>query len=180
VPAVVRIGVTPVSGVAAYAIEESLPPGWRVSNVGENGSLLSSSGMIRWGPFLGDQPRVLTYNVTAPSGVASAAVFDGRAAFDGFTQVIGGAEKAGAADAQTGLRISGAERTAESKLRLQIHGKAGQLCVLEASSDLNRWIELEQTIVGDNGSVSIEDTGIQVQARFYRLRVPFGPSGIPE
>ncbi len=170
-PASIVISVQPVTGVSAYAVQESLPPGWQVSAVNENGSVLAGKGEIRWGPFLGDAPKELVYTVTPPAGVASAGMFIGSASFDGQTTMVSGGEKAGAADAKTAPRIR-ADRLNNQQLSLQLNGTPGQICIAEVSTDLVHWVELKPTFLGEDGSMSMNDDVSGKAQKFYRLRVP--------
>ena len=47
----VVIGATPPEGGAVYAVEEKLPVGLILSQIGEGGGYDASSGRIKWGPF---------------------------------------------------------------------------------------------------------------------------------
>lgn len=77
----VSLRVQPEAGVSAYAIEDIPPPGWLLDSLSDGGTLDTSSGAIRWGPFFDNTERTLTYRVIPVAG--EPAMFSGRVAFDG-------------------------------------------------------------------------------------------------
>jgi hypothetical protein len=171
-PATVRIHVEPVKGVTSYAVEERLPVGWKIVSASDDADTTSEAGCVRWGPFSGDEARILSYQVMPPAAVASVGAFAGKASFDGVSRWIEGTKAGNAADAQTELRIGHAERMADKQVHLRLHGRPGQLCVLEVSTDLVHWKETELSVMGVDGVVDVTDAGAEGTERYYRLRVP--------
>ncbi len=173
--ATVRIHVVPAKGVASYAVEERLPVGWKVLSASDDGDVTSEAGCVRWGPFAGDEARVLSYELVPPAAVASVGAFAGKASFDGVGRWTEGTKAGNAADAETACRIGHAERTADQKVSLRLHGRPGQLTVLEVSTDLVHWKEAGLSVMGVEGAVDVTDTGAEGNQRYYRLRVPPAP-----
>ena len=81
----IRIRLTPLSEVQAYAMEETLPPGLEIpepkaSNINNGGTWDSVNRKVKWGPFLDNQHRTLMYRVAGTSGAYD---LDGWVSFDG-------------------------------------------------------------------------------------------------
>ena len=89
-PMLVTIIVTPKATTLSYAVEDSPPAGWTVSNINENGSWDSINKKVKWGPFFDHNQRTLTYYVTPPPGETGPKNFSGTASFDGVNEPIGG------------------------------------------------------------------------------------------
>ncbi|MBL9126096.1 MAG: hypothetical protein JNL97_00545, partial [Verrucomicrobiales bacterium] len=53
----VEIHVQPPAGTQAVAVEETVPAGWRVSQISDDGVYDAATGRIRWGLFFGDAVR---------------------------------------------------------------------------------------------------------------------------
>lgn len=73
--------VSPAAGTSAHAVEDRIPPGWTVLTE-TDGGVFDGVGVLRWGPFLDDQPRRLTAVLMPPSDTIVRGTFQGRAAFD--------------------------------------------------------------------------------------------------
>lgn len=89
-PRTVTVAVDPATGVANYAVEDSHPAGWSVSNISHGGTLDAASGKVKWGPFFDDGTRTLTFVVTPPAAATGAGTFAGVASFDGTSVPIAG------------------------------------------------------------------------------------------
>jgi len=92
----VILDVNPPPGVSFYKIEDTVPPPsapgqprWMVSNVSHDG-VADINGVVRFGPFLDDAPRRLTYEVTPPLSVSGAKTFTGIAFADGGAHLLAG------------------------------------------------------------------------------------------
>lgn len=168
------ITVQPPPGTSAWAAEEVIPPGWKVLAVEAEGQYDPASGRIRWGVFFDDEPRELSYVAAAPGEVASVGRFHGTVSFDGMVQPIEGSAEAVATDASTRVSFSHLERDPDGRVRLRLRGAPGQVVVLEVSSDLQHWSELEPVGLVD-GELEVEDLPATAgEPRFYRAR-PVGP-----
>lgn len=82
-PLTVTINVTPATGVASYAVEDTPPPGWVGTNISNSGVWDPANLKVKWGPFFDNTARTLTYQVTPPTGTSGARTFSGIASFDG-------------------------------------------------------------------------------------------------
>ena len=65
----VNIAVSPASIVRSYAIEESVPLPLLVTNINLGGVWDATNRIIRWGPYVDNQARALTYQVTGNDGI---------------------------------------------------------------------------------------------------------------
>ena len=86
----VTIEVTPAPGTIAYALEDSIPAGWMLDGISDAGVLDGINSMFKWGPFFGNQNRVLTYQVIPPIGDSAPRTFSGTISSDGFDSLIAG------------------------------------------------------------------------------------------
>lgn len=67
-PFTVIIDANPDSGVNAYAVEDSVPNGWIVSNINEGGVFDSFQSKVKFGPFTDNNTRSFSYDITPPAG----------------------------------------------------------------------------------------------------------------
>ena len=81
----VTLRVQPLAGISAYAVVESIPPGWTVGSISHGGALDTVRGELKWGPFTDSTPRTLQYLVTPPAspGGSEAISWIGSGWFDG-------------------------------------------------------------------------------------------------
>jgi VWFA-related protein len=89
-PVQVTLEITPPTGTQAYAVEETPPEGWAVSDISDSGTFAPQSNQIRWGLFFDDGFRSLTYRITPPAQASDTQTLHGQAAFDQTTVPIGG------------------------------------------------------------------------------------------
>ncbi len=80
-PLNITLAAEPTPGLDVYAIEEILPPGWTVDSISHNGSFDPSQRKIKWGPFLDDAFRTLSYTVAPPANALEAVALMGFVAF---------------------------------------------------------------------------------------------------
>ena len=64
----VSLLASPGAGVNCYAVVETIPFGLVPSGLSGDGIWDSFASVIRWGPYLDHQPRVLSYNIAGLSG----------------------------------------------------------------------------------------------------------------
>jgi hypothetical protein len=86
----ISITVIPGQGAQVYAVEDSPPTGWVVSDINENGGWDDVKKKVKWGPFFDSNNRTFTYKVTPPSSEVGQKTFSGTASFDGTNVTIGG------------------------------------------------------------------------------------------
>jgi hypothetical protein len=83
--------VTPGNLVQTYAVQDSPPAGWNVSNISHGGAFDAVNGLVKWGgTLLSTTPFVLTYQVLPPAGATGTVSFTGQAQFDTATVPITG------------------------------------------------------------------------------------------
>jgi hypothetical protein len=90
VPFTVTIQVDPLPTSFTYAVEDLPPTGWTVSGISDGGAFDIVSGKVKWGPFLDNASRTLTYTVTPDSG-SGLRTFTGTVSFDGVNFPVLGA-----------------------------------------------------------------------------------------
>ena len=83
----ISITATPAN-IQCYAVTETLAPGLTPFQIGQNAVWDATNRVLKWGPYLDAQPRVLTYQVTGPSTTYPLA---GQGSFDGSPAAITGA-----------------------------------------------------------------------------------------
>jgi len=90
VPLAVTLTVRPNGDVQTWAQEETVPVGWRVSQVSADGYWDEKAGVVRWGPFFGETPQTLRYTLTPPAGASGPQELRGTASFDGVDVMVTG------------------------------------------------------------------------------------------
>jgi len=113
----VQIDVQPNPEAHAWVVEENPNSDWVVSNITNGGVFDEVSGLIKWGPFYGSDPKVLSYTAAVPGGAMGTAHFWGSISIDGVKEAIcGDTEVSGGgfhpADLNNDWNISGPEVTA--------------------------------------------------------------------
>jgi hypothetical protein len=166
----VQLKVAPAAGTAAYAIEEKVPAGWTVSNVSHEGTFDSANGVIRWGMFLDATARTVSYTLTPPPAVSSIAKLGGRVSFDGAVQEVYGSSGVTSSRDSSLPTLTNCEADASGKVTLQLSGPAGQVGVLQSSSDLVQWQDVATVYLPD-GTMQFEDDAQASAAKYYRLQV---------
>jgi hypothetical protein len=86
----VELIISPDITTTAYAIEENWPVGFTVSNISEFGAVDSVNNKIKWGPFLDNQSRTITYTLTPVEGYKGAKALNGWISVDGTNTQIQG------------------------------------------------------------------------------------------
>lgn len=166
----VEIHIQPPLGTKAVAVEETVPAGWAVSQVSDDGVFDPATGKIRWGLFFGDSVRVLTFIATPPAGIAGTSIWKGIISFDGNEVVIRGVGWIAAGDDSTLPRINGSHREENGKVRLGVDAAPDQVLVVEGSDDLENWTDLG-VAVHTGGDVEVTDAdALRSTQRYYRLR----------
>jgi len=81
---------TPNAGTQVYAVEDSPPLNWTVSNISHGGTFDSINRKVKFGPFFDATARSLTYEVTPPANESGIKQFAGTGSTDGVDTPIGG------------------------------------------------------------------------------------------
>ena len=149
----VSITITPDAGTQVYAVEDTTPLGWAVSNVNNSGAFDSTNRKVKWGPFFDNAARTLTYLVTPPSGETGTKTFAGAASFDGVSLAVTGARMVSPAPLCTyALSIA--------SLSVSATGGTGNFNVTTptgcawSATTASTWITLTQGSGNGNGAVN--------------------------
>ncbi len=79
----ISVSIDPPAGTSAAALDLQIPTGWVVSVASDGGAWDRLHGKVKWGPFLGDQPRTVTVIVTGSLRRGHEHGFTGTVSFDG-------------------------------------------------------------------------------------------------
>ena len=170
-----RITVTllpsPGAGTIAYAVEEQIPTGWEVLSVSHGGAFDTVQRKVKWGPFLDDGERELTYDATV--GTAQGPItLVGTGSFDGFNVPVTGSRVITIGSAGTSARWASFGRDGVGPFFL-LNGELRRTYVIESSTDLVNW-QVAQTVATDTSGQLLfrpsNSTGIRYS--FYRARTP--------
>jgi hypothetical protein len=162
----VTITARPAAGATAYAVEDALPAGWTVAEISQEGELDAVHGQVKWGPFLDNAPRVLTYRVTAPPTAGGTVAWHGVGSFDGVSETTSGTDQV-----QGTARLSVSYPGSGAQLVLSLVGPVNGLFLIETSTDLVQWTPLLE-ITTSAGPVQVPlPVNAGEPARFYRARL---------
>jgi hypothetical protein len=84
----ITLTATPLGSVSCYAITETILSGLTPSGLATNAVWNPPNNTIYWGPFLDNQPRSLTYELSGPAGTFP---LSGQGSFDGYPATVTGA-----------------------------------------------------------------------------------------
>jgi uncharacterized repeat protein (TIGR01451 family) len=79
----IEILITPGAEGQVYAVEETVPAGWNVLAINEGGEYDRERRNVRWGPFLDNASRKLTYTALPTGNSGANGIFTGVVSFDG-------------------------------------------------------------------------------------------------
>ena len=161
-PLLVTVCVTP-AGASAYAVEDQVPVGWSVSAISQGGELDAVNGKVKWGPFLDDTPRTLSYQAIPPATASGTVSLGGVASFDGTSQATAGPSHL----AET-CRVGVAPPARPGEFQLTLRGRPGLRLVIEASSDLVTWTVLGEVTTGVSPVPFADPAPARFPQRFYR------------
>jgi hypothetical protein len=162
------IEIQPGADISAYGLEETIPVGWTVAGISDQGIFDPADRKIRWGLFLDDRLRSVNYRLRATGGGTASARLEGLGAFDGNTVEVSGAALLMPPDSiqwmLPGLRVSG-------RLVLKLKGEPGRDYQIEDSVNLSQWSAFGTVTADADGTVEFEqDLGDQEEHRFFRAR----------
>jgi hypothetical protein len=166
----IEIHIAPPAGTSSYAVEENVPLGWTVSNINNAGSFDPATGTIRWGVFFDATARSFSYTLTPPPAVTAVARIEGWVSYDGVLHEITGTEKMISTDDTTRPVLGKCESDGSGVVHLELKGGAGQVGVLQSSSDLIHWQDVTTLYLPD-GTVQFDDDSRASVVRYYRLQV---------
>jgi hypothetical protein len=164
-----EIRITPPAGTSAYAVEEKIPAGWTVANINNDGSFDSATGIIRWGMFFDAAARTFTYTLTPPPSVTCVGRLGGRVSFDGKVYDISGQDTMTSTDSTKLPSLDKCATDGSGTVHLELSGGAGQVGVLQSSTDLIHWQDVTTLYLPD-GTVQFDDVN-SGEIRYYRLQI---------
>jgi hypothetical protein len=165
----VTVTVLPDPGVNACTVEEHPPAGWAVSDVSDDGIFDSASGKIRWGIFLDDQARTLTYHVTRSADREHQhSVFEGVASFDGIDAPVRSGKEPGRGEGHAFAKLENIHRHSTGECDVAVSGGAGHRYQIQVSTNLVDWIDLD-LVMNETGELQVFDTDAKDSpVRYYR------------
>jgi uncharacterized delta-60 repeat protein len=165
-PLNVSVAAAPGASVQAYAVEDTLPPGWRPTAISHDGEFDTAQHRVKWGPFLDHTPRTLSYEVLPPATASGGVRFVGVSSLDGSSVAIPGAR-----EVAPGCRLRVHSPAAPGPFRLALTGPLGARVLVEGSTDLVDWVRLAE-LTNHAGQVSFPDPDAAAYPqRFYRSRL---------
>jgi hypothetical protein len=99
----VSLEVHPPVDTLSYAIEDHVPDGWILVSAAAGGVFDKATSQVKFGPFLDDRVRALTYTLRVPAGDMSARKFSGVFSSNGRDRPIAGDSNIQAAGLSSGL-----------------------------------------------------------------------------
>lgn len=166
----VTIRINPVLGVSAQAVEDQIPNELEVFSISHDGVYDESMRRVRWGPFLDDQPRSLSYTVSYFSTDRPPLRFIGQGSFDGNSVPISGTDDARFRESQTGLVLGTIQASREGNIEITGRVPSGQTAVIEATENFLTWIQLRRLTSSETTFQFQDKKNGNMHERFYRLR----------
>ena len=173
VPFTVTIAVTPGSNTLAYALEDRPPEGWAVTNVSDGGAFCPVTHKIRWGLFLDNAPRTITYQVTPQTNFTTkTAYFYGVASFNGINVPITGERSTRYTSATLAEppRLKSVDVISTGERLMTFQGAPGVCYTIEISPNFIDWTPLEQLLNNDGALQYIDTADSNSEQRFYRVK----------
>jgi uncharacterized delta-60 repeat protein len=162
----VSIEVTARHTTLAYALEETVPAGWRIDSISHGGAFDPLHGQIKWGPFCDATPRTLRYQLVPPAAASGPVSFAGSASFDGAFLPVGGSALLGSTS-----RLAWSPEPGTGRWALQVRGALGASYLIETSTNLVQWTPLT-TITNSLSSVVIPNpVWTDSPQQYYRARL---------
>jgi outer membrane protein assembly factor BamB len=169
-PMKVQLQVSPASDRIVYAVEDSPPAGWMVTDISPPGQLDPLLGKIKWGPFFDDQQRTFSYAVIPPPDATGSVSFFGLASLDGTNLVFYGQRYT--TDRPVVPSLSSVALQPDGTVQLAVAGEVGFFYVVEASTDLLQWIPITSFFSSSDVTVVTDTDAPQYSRRFYRAVLP--------
>ncbi len=149
----VTLVITPDASTQVYAVEDTPPLGWVVSNISQSGTFDGTNKKVKWGPFFDNSARTLTYLVTPPAGETGSKTFIGSASFDGVSVVVTGSRALAPPPSCTYALGTSSQSFSASSGAGSFNLTAPNGCNWTATTN-DGWIMITQSSGSGNGSVS--------------------------
>lgn len=170
-----RITITlspkPAAGTFAYAVEDQLPASWDVRGISHGGGFDAINHKVKWGPFLDDSGRDLTYDVVVGSTPVQITLV-GSGSFDGLNVPITGSRTLSIGAVAAPVRWTSYGKDATGVFFL-LTGELRRSYVIETSSNLINWQALQTISTDGSGQYLLRPVNTRTTAyQFYRARIP--------
>lgn len=163
-PLEIAVQAAPSPNGGAFAVEESVPAGWRVASVSHGGQFDSVNSQIKWGPFFDSQARTLSYKVIPPVEAHGSVSMTGNASFEGLSVPVTGQSQLACGSTLKLMPQSGNEQW-----KLQLQGEIGASYVVESSTDLLNWTPVT-TVTNQTGAVDVPVFTAPTERLYYRAK----------
>ncbi len=167
VPFTATIVVTPTAGVRAYALEETPPFGFSITNITEGGLFCPLTRKIRWGVFSNAEPITVSYQLMAATNSPSVAKFAGVLSCNGINQPITGRRETTRNTSLGAARLEPIRPMADGNRLLTFPGEPGVSYILEGTTDFNDWTPIAELLNSD-GALQFIDPSTDELNKFYR------------
>jgi hypothetical protein len=157
----VALQVVASSGVRAFAVEESIPSGWRVESMSHGGQFDSVNRQAKWGPFFDNVTRTLRYQLIPPADARGSVTLAGNASFDGVSTSVDGP-----AQLNSGSSLKWSAQPSNGGWTLRLQGELGTCYVVESSTDLVNWKSVA-TLTNKLGSIEVPATVVPQTPHLY-------------
>jgi hypothetical protein len=174
VPLQVSIQVAPPANALCYAAVEQIPNGYQVTQVNGDGAIDAQAGQIKWGPFLDNQVRTLTYElVPASTPITESTVLRGLVSVDGQDAPIGGLNRVSMTDGPLPVpQLLSLKTSSDGACQITFTGLPSQSYGIDVSEDLVHWTSLGLFVADMSGLIELSEWApVGVKNRFYRARI---------
>ncbi len=153
----------PGDHVRAQAVEAYVPEGAAVAEISHDGVYDNVRGIIHWGPFFDQEPRMLSARVQGVLPPQLKAI----ASFDGQNSSVANTLPSTSADA--GPRIVQVRPLVDGTVQLLVVDEGAAGCDVEFSDDLNFWHRVGTMAPGTDCQVHHDSDANESRQRFYRI-----------
>lgn len=164
----VTLTIIPAPNIKNYAVEEYVPAELTPTNVSHAGTYEKSTNRLRWGPFLDNNPRTISYHID--SGKSTSGTFSGKASFDGSSiNIVGENVVSPPPGEQPNISI---KSNSKNGFVFTISGTSGETYVVEVSSTLDpgSWQVVDSITLSGSSQSWSDSESTSDQVRFYRVR----------
>lgn len=161
--AVYALRTLPGDHVHAQAVEAYVPKGVAVADISHDGVYDNVRGIIHWGPFFDQEPRMLSARVQGAIPPQLKAI----ASFDGHNSSVANTFPSTSADA--GPRIVQVRPLVDGTVQLLVVDEGAAGCDVEFSDDLNFWHRVGTMSPGTDCQVHHDSDANESRQRFYRI-----------